>query len=138
MKRCRRETKSLSGNGLHGSKGSISERAAEPFSCAARLITMLLVKEGVEKKRGRTQFETLTRDRGAQRTPTSVGACGSFGNAACDVSAHQCCRISSTTLRQASISSSPVFRVEQRMMQLLQPAGEDGMRGFCSSRDSRR
>ena len=34
--------------GLHGSKGSISEGAAEPFSCVAGLIAMLLVEEGVE------------------------------------------------------------------------------------------
>ena len=41
--------KSLSEKGLHGSKGSISEGAAEPFSCVARLIAMLLVEEDIER-----------------------------------------------------------------------------------------
>jgi hypothetical protein len=44
----REKRKSLSDKGLHGVKGSISERAAEPFSSVAGLIAMLLVEEGVE------------------------------------------------------------------------------------------
>ena len=40
---------SLRRKGLHGAKGRISEGAAQPFSCVARLIAMLLVEEGVER-----------------------------------------------------------------------------------------
>ena len=48
LMRKRKRRKSSVDKGLHGAKGSISERAAESFGGVAGLIAMLLVEEGVE------------------------------------------------------------------------------------------
>ena len=118
---------------LNSTEGSIDERATQPLRYIARLVAMLLVEEGIEG--GMTGLDLCLR-----RTAEEAIALGEVDGVLEHVQLRErlrtCFRLPvplDVIDRHApgiDVGCCPVTRVEERIVQLVQPTGEDGVGGL--------
>ena len=115
---------------LHSTQSGVGEAAAQAFSSVAGLVAMLLVKEDVERS---MEGLYLRFARSAKETMPLSKVDGVMQHVKLGEWLRMCFRlpvlmnVAHSSAPGVDVTSCPVVGVKQAMMQLLQPACEDGV-----------